>query len=169
MKMTVETKLESSAEQAWSVLGDGFGRIAEWSCGLAESSLDGELAVGAVKTCVSSDSFGPFQAGVVEERLTEFDPDSRTFAYRAISGLPGFIETAGNRWSIHAVDDDNCIVRFDATVKAKGVLRIFEPVLGPLMKLMMRSDMKKLTEEMQYRVAHGKLHPRKTQVRVASP
>jgi hypothetical protein len=57
-------------------------------------------------------------------------------------------------------------VRFDATVKAKGVLRIFEPVMGPVMKLMMRSDIKKLTEEMQYRVVHGKPHPRKRAVEI---
>lgn len=168
MRMKVETTLACSAEHAWKVLGEGFGDIAEWSCGLAESSLDGELGVGTVRTCVSAQSFGPFEAGIVTEELTEFDPGTRSFAYRATSGLPGFIETAGNRWSIHAVDDGNCLVRFDATVKAKGVLRMFEPVLGPMMKLMMRSDIKKLTEEMQYRVAHGKPHPRKRAAEVAA-
>jgi hypothetical protein len=85
MRMKVETTLACSAEQAWKVLGEGFGDIAKWSCSLAESSLDGEPGFGAVRTCLSARSFGPFEAGIVTEELTEFHPGTRTFAYRATS------------------------------------------------------------------------------------
>ncbi len=161
MKIQLETKLNSSAENAWKIFGEGFGQIAEWSSNLSQSSIDREPDIGATRTCKTAKSFGPFKPGVVREVLTEFDPVQKTFAYRAISGLPGFIAEAGNRWSIHKVDDENCIVRFDGEIKTRGLIRWFGPLVNPLMRIMIKSDLKQFTEEMQYRVEHGKPHPRK--------
>ena len=161
MKLVVETKINASATKAWEVVGEGFADIASWSCGLAQSSLDGELKSGAIRTCVSAASFGPFEAGTVQEQLTEFDSGRKTFSYQAISGLPGFISKAQNQWSVLSRSDKSCVIRFDAEIQFRGFFRPFGIILAPIMKLMMKSDLAKMQEEMIFRIENGKPHPRK--------
>ncbi|MBX2800856.1 MAG: SRPBCC family protein, partial [Myxococcales bacterium] len=70
MRRTIE--MEASADQAWQVLGERFGDIAQWSSTLATSSLQGTLGVGATRVCQGT-GFGPFPPGEVTEELVEFD------------------------------------------------------------------------------------------------
>ncbi len=161
MRFQMEIDIKAPAEEAWKVLGEGFGTIAEWSCNLTTSSLDGDVKVGAIRTCVSANSFGPFKAGSIQERLVAYDPLTMTFAYEAVSGLPGFMSHAGNRWSIHKVDGQNCVVRFDARAEVRGMLKLLGPLIEPLMKLMMKADLNRFAEEVRYRLAEGRPHPRK--------
>ena len=161
MKISVNTPLKCSRDQAWHILAEGFGSIGTWSCSIAESSLEGELGVGATRTCVSAESFGPFKAGVVKETLTEFDEQAKIFTYQAVSGLPKFIARASNRWSFFEKGDRQSSVRFDAEITFSPWVGWLEPILRPLMIKMMQSDLSSFQEEMQYRLAHGKPHPRK--------
>jgi len=155
MKLQMELELRASAERAWQILGEGFGNICEWTSSLSSSVLEGELREGGIRCCVSSQSFGPFKAGTVKERLVEFDPSTMTYAYEAFEGLPGFVKRAGNRWSIEKIDEQRCIVRSDATLELKGMLKIF----APFMKMFMRKDLEKFVEEMRYRIEQDTPHP----------
>lgn len=146
MKMSVE----ATADEAWDVLGTGFGTMCEWDSGMASSTLEGELGVGAVRHCVSAKSFGPFKPGTVKERLVEFDPEARVFAYEAFEGLPGFVRSAGNRWTIQA-DGEHCIIRFDATLQLRGVMRF----AWPLMRRMMKRDLSRWLEDLRHRIEEG--------------
>lgn len=159
MKMHIEIVISASADDAWKVLGEGYGNISEWSSSLSSSSLEGGLQVGGVRSCESSEGFGPFKAGVVEEKLTVYDPSTRIFEYVAISGIPGFIERVSNRWSIHSVDENNCIVHSDMAMQFRGIARVLAPLIGPLMKLAVKSDLKRFTGELQYRISNGRPHP----------
>lgn len=148
--MEMKLSVNATADEAWEVLGAGFGTMCEWDSGMASTTLEGELGVGAVRHCVSAQSFGPFKPGPVKERLVEFDPDARVFAYEAFEGLPGFVRSARNRWSIEA-DGERCVIRFDATLELQGVMRIG----WPLMQRMMKKDLARWLGDLQFRIEEG--------------
>ena len=118
---------------------------------MASTTLEGELGVGAVRHCVTAQSFGPFKAGTIKERLVEFNPLARAFAYEALSGLPSFVRGARNRWTIKQ-KGQRCIVRFDAQLELHGVMRF----MWPLMRRMMAKDLKRWLGDLRYRVEEGK-------------
>lgn len=151
-KFAMEISFKASAAEAWNVLGEGYGTMCEWDSHMASTTLEGELGVGAVRHCVSAQSFGPFKPGTIKERLIEFEPSERTFAYEAFSGLPSFILSARNRWTVEAVNDEKCTVRFDATLELRGLTRL----MWPLMRRMMEKDLERWLEDLRFRVEEGK-------------
>jgi carbon monoxide dehydrogenase subunit G len=155
MQYQMKIEINAPASEAWNVLGEGFASISEWDSGLKASSLTCGLMAGGIRTCESSKGFGPFKPGVVKERILSFDPESMTFEYQGVSGLPGFIHKASNRWSIHKLDTQNCMVQFDATIEFRGIMKLFQP----FMKLMMKSDIDRFIEELRYRIVNGHPHP----------
>lgn len=155
MQYKMEITINAPASQAWDVLGEGFATISEWDSGLKTSSLVGGLKAGGIRTCESNKNFGPFKPGVVQERILSFNPDAMTFEYQGISGLPGFISNASNRWSIHDIDRQNCIVQFEAIIEFHGIMKIF----APLMKLLMKNDINRFVAELKYRIENGQPHP----------
>lgn len=156
MKLESEITVDASAERAWSVLGEGFGRIGEWAAPIVASTLDGEPSVGAVRTCTTA-RFGPVAPGVIEERLLEFEPTRHSFRYEAVSGMPRFIVHATNRWSVRALGDTRSIVRTEATLELRGLASLFGCVLAWRMK----SDGRRVLEELKHRIETGRPHPRK--------
>lgn len=58
MQIHMEVKINAPADEAWKVLGEGFGAISDWTSSLKASSLDGGLKAGGVRTCES----GPARA-----------------------------------------------------------------------------------------------------------
>lgn len=157
MRFNSEINIEGSAEAAWEVLGLGYGEICQWTNSLVSSTFEGELAAGGTRTCKSGKNFGPFKGGaIVKERLTLFDPIQKTFAYEALSEtLPSFVRKAGNRWSIHKIDEDNCVVRIQAYAEFAPLLAFF----SPLFRLLLKKDFEVLVQELQYRIKFGKPHP----------
>lgn len=159
MQMHIKIKIDAPAGAAWKVIGEGFGNISEWASSLKSSSLEGGLKVGGVRTCEDSNGFGPFKPGMVKERLVTYDASTMTLEYVAIAGIPGFIKRVSNRWSVHAVNEQHCIVYSDVAMQFRGVARLFGPVIGPLMKMAVKSDLDKFTEELRYRVVNGRPQP----------
>ena len=154
MQLHGKLEINASADEAWKILGEGFGTISDWTSSLEDSSLNGELKVGCVRTCLSSKNFGPFKGGIAKERLVAYDTSLMMFEYKAISGLPGFVRKASNRWSIHKVDEENCIVRFNATLDLRGIFKLMEPI----MKLLVKKDLNKFKNEICYRIENGRPH-----------
>ncbi len=157
MKIITELDVNASASRAWQVLGEEFGDVAGWSATLASSSLNGTLEVGAVRTCMGT-GFGPFPPGAVTEELTHFDREKRAFTYVGRDGIPSFVRHAENAWSVVDTGGNTCQVRSEATLEVAWWLR---PVAF-LMPWMMRSDMRKFTEELRHMIEHGTPHPRAT-------
>jgi hypothetical protein len=100
MEMRAEVVINAPGEDAWVVVGERFGDIGEWASAITESVVDGPPAVGRVRTCQVA-GFGPIAAGVIKERLIEFDPEARSLSYEAAAGMPWFIAGAVSRWSVH--------------------------------------------------------------------
>jgi len=85
MEIRAELAINAPAEDAWVVVGERFGQISEWASAVTGSAMDGQPAVGRVRTCQVA-GFGPIAAGVIKERLIRFDPDARSLSYEL--GVP---------------------------------------------------------------------------------
>lgn len=156
MKIYSEHHLTASSERAWHVLGENFAKIAQWASSLESSSLDGELGLGANRTCRIK-SFGPIRATTIIEELLDFDAQAMQFTYHVKSGLPPFLSCAQNKWSIQSTGEDHCKVNSEALVKLKWW---FWPLQWVFM-LLIKRDMNKTFEEMRYFIENDKVHPRK--------
>src|SRR5215831_8394388 len=115
MEMRAELVIKAPAQDAWVVVGERFGEIAEWASAITESFMDGPPAAGRVRTCQVA-GFGPIAAGVIKERLIEFNPQAGSLSYEAAAGMPWFIAGAVSRWSVHAGPGSACTVRIRATL-----------------------------------------------------
>jgi hypothetical protein len=128
MEMRAELVINAPAQDAWIVVGERFGEIAEWAPAITESVMDGRPAVGRIRTCQVA-WFGPIAAGVIKERLTQLDPQARSLSYEAAARMPRFIAGAVSRWSVHAGPGSACTVRIHATLALRRVARPPSPAL----------------------------------------
>jgi len=156
MELHSEVIVYASAPTAWLVLGERFGQIGDWAAPIVTSTLEGELGVGAVRTC-RFDRFGPFAPGLVKERLLAFDPTAMSLVYESVAGMPSFVESAVNRWSVQPYTATTCRVRTHATLQLRGPVRL----LGPLLQRMLEAGAARVLEELRHQVEHGRPHPRK--------
>jgi len=152
MEMRAEVVINAPAEEAWALIGERFGDIAEWASAITESVMDGPPAIGRVRTCQVA-GFGPIAAGVIKERLIEFDPQARSLSYEAAAGMPWFIAGAVSRWSVHPGPGSACTVRIHATL----ALRLAARPLSPVLRWRMRDDTRRALAELRHRVKTG--HP----------
>lgn len=163
MKIEREVAIAAPARDAWMILGEGFGAIAEWAAPIIASSVDGPLGAGVVRTCRIA-AVGPVKAGTIRERLLAFDGDAMTFAYEALDGLPGFVASATNHWIVRPVEG-GCVVRTEATLELRGVMRL----LGCVVAWQLAASGVRVLEELKYRIEHGVAHPRKARALAPSP
>jgi hypothetical protein len=154
MEMRAEVAIDAPAEVAWAVIGERFGDIGEWASAITESVMDGPPAVGRVRTCQVT-GFGPIAAGVIKERLTQFDPQARSLSYEAAAGMPWFIAGADSRWSVHAGPGSACTVRIHATLTLRPAAR----PLSPALRWQMRADTRRALAELRHRVETGHSAP----------
>ncbi len=156
MEMRAELVISAPAEDAWAVVGEGFGEIGEWASAIAESSMEGQPGTGQVRTCHVA-GFGPVAPGVIKERLIDFDPEAMSLSYEAEEGMPGFIARAVSRWSVYAGPGRSCTVRIHATLTLRAAVR----PLGPLLRQRMRADTRQALAELRHRIETGRPHPAK--------
>ncbi len=98
--MLIETTIEvdSPITNVWQLFGENFADIADWASAISESSLEGQLGEGAVRTCHLK-AVGPFPAGVVTEELTTFDRRGYRLTYLVTSGVPAMMKRVENAWT----------------------------------------------------------------------
>lgn len=130
--------VEASADAVWEVVGRRFHQIGEWATAIPASSaiparagppacMSAALqlrnlpattaAAVAGRVCHVSLRLLP----QVEERLIAHDEANRTLTYEA-SGMPAFVTTARNTWSVVPLDQRRSQVRIDAHSDTRGVL-----------------------------------------------
>jgi Polyketide cyclase / dehydrase and lipid transport len=157
--LRAEVVIDAPAAAAWAVLGERFGQIGEWAAPITSSCLDGEAMVGATRTCHFA-GFGPFKAGTLTERLVEFDPGAMTLAYESVDGMPSFVKSARNRWTVQPRSAASCLVRTHATLELQGPVRLLQFVV----RRRLQADGARVLDELRYQVEHGRPHPRKLAV-----
>lgn len=138
------------------VLGERFGQIGEWAAPIEFSTLKGNPQAGAVRHC-HIQAIGPIPAGVIQEQLLEFNPQTMHFTYHALSGLPDFMGKASNRWSVKAQDNGRCIVTTEASFELKGWMRL----VSFMLKSRMQRSGEAVLQDLKYFVEQGQPHPRK--------
>ena len=156
IEMRSEVELDVPASEVWSLMAERFGEIGQWAVAIRKSTLDGEVAVGAVRTCEIG-GFGPVGAGEITEELTELDRTTMKFTYAARSGLPSMLVGAENRWSIEPLGPDRARVRSHASIDLRWWALPFARLIG----WGMRSGVPAFFEELRHRVENGTPHPRK--------
>lgn len=156
MQFHTKTSVSAPIEKAWEVIGEKFGDFGTWTTALNSSSLVGELGVGATRVC-HTHGVGLFPAATVEEQLIDFDPEQKRYTYVVQKGLPAIFKHAQNAWSIEPVNKTSCIIHSHVTLEFKTWLRPFSWIFT----LLIKRDMKKYFEEMNYFIETGKIHPRK--------
>jgi hypothetical protein len=158
MDLRGELIVNALARQAWTILCERFADIGEWAAPITASRRARKPRVGGARTCHTA-RFGPVPAGTIQERLIVYDPDAMSLTCEAIDGMPSFFERAINRWSMHPLDDERCLVRTHATVTLRGPIVL----LGFLLKCRLQSDGARVLDELRHRVEHGRPHPRKVE------
>jgi len=154
IQMKDEITITAPVSKVWKVLGEEFGDIAQWATIIVKSNaiknIENEEVVGRV---CSAKGFGD-----TEEELTHYDDNSMSFSYNAVKGLPFFIKTAENNWSVHSVSESETIVKSRAEIEMN-----FFPgfILAPLFKLMMGGKGREMFEELKFYIENDQPHPRK--------
>jgi len=125
----------ASADAVWEVIGRGFDRIGEWATAIpASAALPQTPPQGAAggRGPVADDAIGaPFagrvcQTGIrlvprVTETLIAYDDSRRTLTYQG-SGMPSFVSTARNTWTVTPVDEHRSRVTVQARFDTHGLL-----------------------------------------------
>lgn len=107
MNIHTATDINASAEDAWALLGEGFGSWADWSPGIDSSTLEGPLAQGVIRVNVTP------SLGTVRQELVRFDRDSRSLAYE-MRTLPPMFTRLRNDWTIEPTGPSSCRLVGDA-------------------------------------------------------
>jgi hypothetical protein len=143
--MHIETTVivNAPAAAAWEVFGERFERVSDWADSVLESSLEGPLGNGAVRTC-DIKPVGPIPAGQVTEEITQFDRSSHALTYAVRSGIPKPMKSIENAWTIEALADDKCRV----TSRATFALKWWMQPMSPLMRFPLSRAVRDFTEQL---------------------
>lgn len=168
--------VEAPADAVWEVVGRGFHRIGEWATAIPASTAIAEPAgprsdrsaatqvrnapaIPAAPVAGRVCQLGVRLLGQVEETLVAYDEANRTLTYEA-GGMPAFVTTARNTWTVVPLDRRRTLVRIDAQFDTRGVL-------GHLGRWAIFAQVGRTTrylaDDLRHFVEHGTPSPRKLQ------
>lgn len=154
MKLVNEFTVSVSADKAWGVLWEEFGNISKWLTSMQSSHLKGMLGKGAERVCVH-EGIGPFPASKITEEIVHIDVSNYEYTYVAREGMPWFINSAQNTWSVTPVDNNKCVIRTVARIEVKWIVLPFAWMLPMLLK----TGLGDVFEELKYAIEYGKARP----------
>ncbi len=123
--MTIKTTVDiaASAEDAWTLFGEGFGDWADWAPGIETSTLEGPLQQGVIRVNQTP------SLGTVQQELVRFDRADRALAYEMRSGLPPMFSGLRNDWVIEDLGDGRCRLDGDAVFEIREQAAAMKPQL----------------------------------------
>ena len=154
-----QTVIDAPASKVWGVLAHDFANIGRWATIIPDSRPDTTVSApeGApVGARVCSNSVPGF--GDVREEFLTYDEEGKRFSYKATDGLPLFIESAVNNWSVRSVGPNRSVVEARGKVQMRLIPGLF---LAPFMKLQLGRSAAQVGEELKYFIEQGHPHPRK--------
>jgi hypothetical protein len=162
-QLSTHLRIDAPADQVWDLIGPGFARIGEWATSIQASTAVPTIPQLAAAAAASAPVAGrSCTTGVrlvpqITETLVAYDPASRTLSYEA-SGLPAFITTARNTWSVIPAGQDTCHVTLSAHFQTRGMLGM----LGRWAILaQVRYTSRHLEADLRHYIEHGTPSPRK--------
>jgi hypothetical protein len=168
-ELSIDLTVEAPADAVWDVVGRRFDRIGEWATAIPASeaiavpTAPSPGAAASNRLPVAAPVAGRVcQTGVrllpeVTERLITYDEVNRTLTYEA-SGMPAFVTTARNTWTVTPLDRRHTRVRLQAQFDTGGLLGL----LGRWAILaQVRRTSRYLADDLRHYVEHGTPSPRK--------
>ncbi len=149
MEIRERCSLDAPIERVWKILAEDYGDVGRWTRVIKNSTpLKGETIGRAPcygRVCDTAD-------GVFKERIIEFDAQTRTLAYAVEEGLPFFVRSGVNRWTLERTSD--------TTTEAQMLLRFempafFEWTFGRLMGGRMRKTVLTFLEDLRHYAQTG--------------
>jgi Polyketide cyclase / dehydrase and lipid transport len=132
-----EFVVAAPADAVWDVIGRRFDRIGEWATAIPASTALPPSAETAATQAVTRLPVGQIVGGApvvgrvcttgvrlvprVTETLVAYDETNRTLTYEG-SGLPAFVTTARNTWTVTPLDEPRCRVTLRARFVTRGLL-----------------------------------------------
>ena len=135
--------LEAPAEEAWRLLGEGFGDWADWAPGIDRSTLEGPLAEGVMRV------HEPPSLGTVRQELVRFDREGHALAYEMRAGLPPFFSRLRNDWVIEEVAPGRCRLDGQALFELKDDAVPMKPKLEGKMGMVLEVFAKAFQEKLE--------------------
>jgi carbon monoxide dehydrogenase subunit G len=147
-KISTELAIDAPADAVWRVLGPGFARIGDWATAIPAST-----PVPAGRVCATGLRMVP----EVTETLVGYDDATRSLTYEA-SGMPAFVTTARNTWTVIPLGEHRCRVTVNARFDTRGLLG---SLAGRLLLLQVGRTSRHLADDLRHYVEHGIPSPRK--------
>ncbi|MEM9069369.1 MAG: SRPBCC family protein [Myxococcota bacterium] len=162
MNVKTSSVIHATPSACWELLGRQFGDIGEWATAIVKSSVDRAPQLGAERTCQlrGMGGMGPME---IHEELVGFNDEARDLTYRVIRGLPKVIRSAQNHWTVEDNGDGTSTISSHATIE----LAWYMVPMIPMMKMQMGRDLRRVVEELKFRIEEGVPHPRKREAVVA--
>jgi Polyketide cyclase / dehydrase and lipid transport len=134
-ELSTEFVVAAPAGAVWDVIGRRFHRIGEWATAIPASTAlpPGTVTTQAVTPLPVAQIIGgaPVAGRVcttgvrlvprVTETLVAYDEANRTLTYAA-SGMPAFVASARNAWTVTPLDERRCRVTLQARFVTGGLL-----------------------------------------------
>jgi len=159
--LTQHVVIDASADAVWEVVAGRFDRIGEWATAIPASRF--APADPAVVDLTAPVTARVCETGLralprVTETIVGFDVASRTLTYQATQGMPAFVTTARNTWTVTALGARQCRVDIAAEFATRGLLgRLARSVI--LARVL--RDGRHLLEDLKHYVETGMPSPRK--------
>jgi Polyketide cyclase / dehydrase and lipid transport len=163
-RLSKQIIVAAPAHAVWQVIGPGFDRIGDWAtaipavtalpvsgAGRPSPALVGAPVAGRV--CATGLRLVP----QVTETLVAYDDVDRTLTYEA-TGMPSFVTTARNTWTVTPLDERHCRVTIDARFDTRGLIG---GLARRLLLLQVGRTSRHLADDLRHYVEHGTPSPRK--------
>jgi hypothetical protein len=169
-KISQRFVITAPASAVWQVIGPGYASIGDWATAIPASTAlphqppqaPGLLETAPVggRVCRTGLAIAP----EVTETLIAYDDANRSLTYEA-AGIPRFVTTARNTWTVTPLDSDTCVVTLDAQFDTRGII-------GTLARWAMLAQLARtgrhLGDDLRHVVEHGTPSPRKQRQRQRS-
>lgn len=141
-KKAIEITKESEtinvpAEKLWAIVGPGFGDAYLWATTVDHSTSSGEPEFEGASCNSRSCDLSAKGFDKIEEKITKYNVNKMSFAYDVTVGMPSFVNSASNDWTVVRVGPNQSKMVLKADFHVKGLM-------GTLMKGMMEKKMNKL-------------------------
>ncbi|MFN8053595.1 MAG: SRPBCC family protein [Acidimicrobiales bacterium] len=145
LDLTRTAVINAGPDRLWEILGDDFLDVAHWVRSIASSGANPNAPRNdAGREGGRSCEIAGF--GTTDERLTRFDPGTRSLAYTvAARKIPPFVKDMHNEWSVDDLGDGRARVTSRITADASGPMGA---LIAPMMRRKLSATQKDILEDL---------------------
>ena len=118
--------MNASAADVWQIVGPGFEDAYKWSTAVDHSVGSGEPEFEGATCSKRSCEINAKGFSDIGEQVIEYSDANRVLAYDVVAGLPGFVSSVTNQWTVVEVGPNQSQLQMAITVRMK-------PFMGAMM------------------------------------